>query len=96
MTKFSFLTDKEIEIFAESQTVKKVVNKKYIGEINLLKIGIEFGAKWMRDQIKQETANSNKIELNNLAKKIENMLDEKANASLKNCRIGKITNNGRK
>lgn len=95
MIKVSFLTDKEIEIFAESQTIKKVVDKKYIGEVNLLKIGIEFGAKWMRDQIKQEVAHTKKVELGTLAKTIEEKLDRKAEVSLQFCRIGKKTKNGR-
>lgn len=92
MNKLSFLTDNEIEKFAESQTTKKVVNQKYIGEINLLKIGIKFGAKWMRDQIKQDNKALEKDDLNQLAKKIESMLDNKAKVSSHNCKVGKVVN----
>jgi len=41
--------DHEIEVYAMSQTLDKItVPGQGIGEIFMLKIGIEFGAKWMR------------------------------------------------
>lgn len=47
-------SDKDIEDYAIYETINKPVNNdKGIGEVYMLKIGVEFGAKWLRDLVKK-------------------------------------------